>query len=137
MLDTLFGKTPPAQSISVVRLAVSVLLIIHGLARLKLGIVDDFGGFLTTVGLPLGNVMAWTITIVEIIGGVALAIGKFRVPLSIYFALQLIAGIFLVHASEGWFVVGAGRNGVEYSVLLIICLVSIAYNANAESIASV
>ncbi len=133
MLDTFFGKTPSTQAISVVRLAVSVLLIIHGIARLKLGIVDDFGGFLTTIGFPLGNAIAWGITLVEIIGGVALALGKFRIPLSIYFALQLMAGIFLVHASEGWFVVGAGRNGVEYSVLLIICLLSIAYNAKAGS----
>lgn len=136
MLDTIIGKTSSAQAISIIRLAVSVLLIIHGIARMKLGVVDDFGGFLTTVGFPLGNAIAWTITMVEIIGGAALALGKFRVPLSIYFALQLLAGIFLVHGSEGWFVVGAGRNGMEYSVLLIICLLSIAYHAKQESMAS-
>ena len=28
-------------------------------------------------------------------------------------------GIILVHLREGWFVVGGGRNGVEYSVLLV------------------
>ena len=28
----------------------------------------------------------------------------------------------MVHASEGWWVVGAGRNGMEFSVLLIACL---------------
>jgi putative oxidoreductase len=32
----------------------------------------------------------------------------------------------MVHASNGWFVVGAGRNGVEYSVLLLCCLTAIA-----------
>lgn len=36
-------------------------------------------------------------------------------------------GIVLVHAPEGWFVVGLGRNGMEYSVLLIVCLLSLAY----------
>ena len=37
----------------------------------------------------------------------------------------LITGIVMVHGREGWFVVGGGRNGVEYSVLLIICLVTL------------
>ena len=31
----------------------------------------------------------------------------------------------MVHGPEGWFVVGGGRNGVEFSVLLICCLVSL------------
>lgn len=35
------------------------------------------------------------------------------------------AGILLVHAREGWFVVGGGRNGMEYSVLLISSLIAL------------
>lgn len=38
-------------------------------------------------------------------------------------------GIVLVHAPHGWFVVGAGRNGMEYSVLLIVCLLLLALQA--------
>ena len=33
----------------------------------------------------------------------------------------------MVHWKEGWFVVGAGRNGMEYSALLIASLLAIAY----------
>lgn len=36
-----------------------------------------------------------------------------------------VMGIVLVHASAGWFVVGVGRNGSEYSVLLIVCLLCV------------
>ena len=36
-----------------------------------------------------------------------------------------IAGIVLVHAPEGWFVVGKGRNGVEFSVLLVVALLCV------------
>ena len=32
----------------------------------------------------------------------------------------------MVHAPNGWFVVGAGRNGAEYSVLIIASLVAVA-----------
>ena len=35
------------------------------------------------------------------------------------------AVIVLVHAPAGWFVVGLGRNGAEYSVLLIACLLCV------------
>jgi putative oxidoreductase len=31
-------------------------------------------------------------------------------------------GIAIVHFKEGWFVVGAGRNGVEFNFLLIVVL---------------
>lgn len=34
-------------------------------------------------------------------------------------------GIVLVHYQEGWFVVGGGRNGMEYNFLLICVLISI------------
>jgi putative oxidoreductase len=33
--------------------------------------------------------------------------------------LILVMGIVLVHYPEGWYVVGGGRNGVEFNVLLI------------------
>jgi len=116
----------------ILRVAISLLLIVHGIARISLGIVGDFGIFLTGVGFPLGATLAWAITLIEIIGGLLLALGKWTTPLSIYFAVQLLMGIVLVHAQEGWFVVGAGRNGMEYSTLLIVVLAVLAYVSNGE-----
>lgn len=102
-------------------------MLIHGIARISLGMVDDFGAFLTFSGLPFGLYLAWAITIFEIVGSIVLASGYYASILSIIFAIHLAAGIFLVHLKEGWFVVGAGRNGAEYSVLLIILFLAIAF----------
>lgn len=132
MLSSFWGQDHKTNALTIVRVVVSLLLVVHGVARLSLGIVDDFGGFLSMVGFPAGSAIAWTITIVEIVGGLLLAVDLLRLPLSIYFAFQLLIGIILVHGSEGWFVVGAGRNGVEYSVLLIACLAAIAYTAKSD-----
>jgi putative oxidoreductase len=33
-------------------------------------------------------------------------------------------GIILIHFREGWFVVGGGRNGMEFNLLLIFVLLS-------------
>lgn len=110
----------------VLRVAVASVFVIHGLARAWLGIVPPFGGFLASWGFPAGLAVAWAITVVEIAGGAALAVG-YAVPwLAAWFILQIAAGIVMVHAASGWFVVGAGRNGVEYSVLIVACLVATA-----------
>ena len=72
--------------------------------------------------LPLGIVIAWCVTAFEIAGSLLLALGVRVLPLCLAFAAVYTAGIYLVHAPHGWFVVGPGRNGAEYSVLLICCL---------------
>lgn len=55
----------------------------------------------------------------ELAGTLAPAAGRWVRPLATWFAAELTVGILLVHAGEGWFVVGGGRNGMEYSVTLI------------------
>jgi putative oxidoreductase len=110
------------------RVAVAVILVIHGSYRaLHAGYVAGFGEFLASTGLPLGGAVAAAITAGEILGGVTLAAGRLVVPLALLFAAELAVGIVLVHASEGWFVVGGGRNGMEYSVLLIVTLLAVAW----------
>jgi putative oxidoreductase len=117
------------RPLDLLRITVSLLLLIHGTARIFLWIVDDFGMFLSDVGFPLGIVIAWLVTIIEIGGSIFLSLNKFVKYLSIYFGFQLLMGVFLVHLQEGWFVVGAGRNGMEYSVLLILCLTAIFWDS--------
>jgi putative oxidoreductase len=103
----------------IVRIAAAGNMLIHGIARLSLGTVPNFDEYLQSLGFP--PYTAWAITIFELIGSIAIMIGRWVTPLSLVFCIQLIVGIVLIHFSQGWFVVGAGRNGMEYSVLLIIC----------------
>jgi putative oxidoreductase len=111
--------------IVLLRVVLSGLLVLHGVARIRHDGVVPFGGFLEAQGFPLGVALAWGITAFELVGGAALALGRFVTPIAALFAVQLAAGIVLVHAQHGWFVVGAGTNGVEYSVCLIAGLVAI------------
>lgn len=117
----------PEQALTALRVCVALVLVIHGVARASLGIVDDFGGFLASRGFPGGLGLAWAITVFEVIGGVVLASGRWVRPVALLFLAELAAGVALVHWPEGWFVVGAGRNGMEYSVLLIAILAGLAY----------
>src|SRR5687768_2360994 len=113
---------PVRAGLTLVRVAAASMMLVHGVARAWLGIVDDFGVVLGRWGFPFGPALAWLITVMEILGGTALALGVLVRPLTLWFLFQLAAGIYLIHARVGWFVVGAGRNGAEYSVLLIVCL---------------
>jgi putative oxidoreductase len=126
--------TSPRVALALLRAGTALMMIVHGVARAWLGIVDDFGVVLNTWGFPAGFALAWTITLVEIIGGALLAAGMFILPISAWFIFQLLMGIYLIHGRVGWFVVGAGRNGVEYSALLILCLIVIALTRNVSSV---
>lgn len=111
---------------TLLRLAVASVFVIHGAARAWAGGVVPFGGFLGSVGIPAGTAIAWTLTTIEIAGGLALAAGLLVRPLAVWFGAEMAAGIVLVHAEHGWFTVGLGRNGAEYSVLILACLLAVA-----------
>jgi putative oxidoreductase len=115
-----------SQAAILLRVTVATLLIIHGISRILHDGVGGFGSFLDAQGFPAGTVIAWGITLFEIAGGLLMALGYYTRWIAAAFILELIMGIVLVHAKHGWFVVGGGSNGVEYSVLLITCLVVIA-----------
>jgi putative oxidoreductase len=116
---------------ALLRVGTSAVMTIHGVARAWLGIVGNFGVALEQWGFPAGLALAWVITIVEIVGGLSLAAGYLVRPLAIWFIVQLAMGVYLIHARVGWFVVGAGRNGSEFSALLILCFVVIILAAPA------
>ncbi len=117
------------RGITLVRGAAAAMMLIHGTTRAVSGGVAGFGEFLASQHAPAPLALAWLLTAVEIVGAPLLAGGLFVRPLCAWFILELLAGIVLVHFREGWFVVGGGRNGIEYSVLLILCFVAVALDA--------
>ena len=110
----------PAQTVVIVRLIVCALVFIHGVYRALSGGYAPFGEWLTSQQVPFGPAVAIAVTAYEILAAPVLALGRFRRILSIGFILIYITGAIMVHLPNGWFVVGAGRNGVEYSVLVIL-----------------
>ncbi len=109
----------------IIRAVFCLLIAIHGWARLLSGAVEPFGLWLDDQGLLWGTAIAWSITVLEIVGSVLLFAGAVVGPLCASYALIYFSGLLLVHAEHGWFVVGLGRNGMEYSVLLLTCLLAI------------
>lgn len=121
------------QSLALIRCGLALLLFIHGCTRIGKGDVGGFGEFLTDSGLPFGLGIAWFVSLFELICAPLMALGRWLVaPIALVFAVIYACGIWLVHAKEGWFVVGGGRNGVEYSVLILFCLLALAWAHRGE-----
>lgn len=109
----------------ILRVSVAGLLAAHGWYRALTGGYVGFGEYLTSQHIPLGDVAAIGITALEIVGSALLAGGRFVRVVTPLLGAVYLTGIVLLHRHEGWFVVGGGRNGMEYSVLLLVCLLVI------------
>jgi putative oxidoreductase len=128
MEKTQFLRDPTARSQSawlILRLVLAGLIAAHGWARFTGGGIVPFGDWLASQGLPLGFAIAAAVTAVEILGTPLFALGRYVASLSVLYSAIYVVGIAMVHAKAGWFVVGKGRNGAEYSVLLIVCLLCV------------
>ena len=113
----------------ILRIAVAIILLTHSIPGMFNNGVNDFGNlYLNQIGFaPVGVYLAWMIKISHVVCAVLLLLNRFIKPAAIITIFILILGIVLVHFKEGWFVVGGGRNGVEYNFLLICVLVAIMF----------
>ena len=118
----------PERGLDIVRITVALVLSVHSITRITGGDVAGFGEYLGSIGFPLGVALAWLITLSTLLSSVLLIIRRLIVPACICHIVVLAAGILLDHIHDGWFVVGGGRNGMEYSVVLIACLVAVLWS---------
>jgi hypothetical protein len=112
------------------RISVAIILFTHSIPGMFDGGVNAFGNlYLNEVGFaPFGLALAWAIKLSHVVCAVFLLLNKQIVLACLATIAVLIMGIIMVHFKEGWFVVGGGRNGVEYNFLLIAVLVQIMVN---------
>lgn len=127
----LFGRQPSAQNalpaMELMRVVVAILIFIHGAARLIAGGVVPFGVWLDSIGFPVGIAFALAVTAYELIAPLFILARRFVMLACLGHIFILFLGMILVHLPAGWFVVGLGRNGMEYSVLLIAVLAAVAW----------
>lgn len=119
------GLFEPYFPIALLRILMGLVFMTHGIARLADYSLPGFGDFLESKQFPAGFFLAWAITVFEIVGGLLMVFRKFVPLFCAIEILILITGIAIVHAKNGWFVVGKSLGGAEYSVVLIFVLSAI------------
>ena len=111
------------------RIAVAIILLTHSVFGMFNNGINDFGNlYLNQIGFaPFGIFLAWSIKLSHVVAAILLILNKYVKFAGFVTIFVLLMGIVLVHFEEGWFVVGGGRNGVEYNFLLIIVLLAIMF----------
>lgn len=104
------------------RILMGIIFVSHGAARIYYGSIPNFGSFLDSSGFMIGFYLAWLVTIGELVFGTLLAVGYKVRYCVIFHAIVITTGVFLVHLPNGWFTVGHGNGGVEYSLLILAVL---------------
>lgn len=117
------------NSTFLLRFAVAIILLAHSISGMFNNGINDFGDlYLNQIGFaPLGIPIAWAIKLSHLASAFCLIFEKYVRWATVVTIFVLMAGIVLVHFKEGWFVVGGGRNGVEFNFLLIFALLTILF----------
>jgi putative oxidoreductase len=67
------------------------------------------------------------VVLLQVFTSILLLVNKYTIIAAIINIAILLAGIITFHFKEGWFIVGGGRNGMEFSFVLIIVLLAIIF----------
>lgn len=114
-IDTLF-----------IRFALAIIMLMHSLPSFVTMDVLNFGSdYLAHHGFGiLGVPTAILIKLIQLLTVPALVFNRYVKICSVLNIVILVTGIVMIHFDEGWYVVGGGRNGVEFNFLLIFIYIS-------------
>jgi putative oxidoreductase len=106
----------------------------HGYAKLARG-PEKFAGVLQALGVPSPHLLAWATILVELLGGLAAALGAFVAIASVPMAIVLIVAMFTVHLRYGFSSIKLvavtaaspqfGPPGYECNLLYLACLAAL------------
>ena len=116
-----------ALGLLIIRLVVGLSFMAHGAQKL-FGWFGGYGpkgtgGWMESMGMKPGVLMAVMAGLMELIGGVLFASGLFTVIGAVFIVATMLGAIVKVHGPNGYW---ATANGYEYNLLLIAVAVGLA-----------
>lgn len=120
----LAGNDPRAREcgLALLRIILGVVFFAHGYIKFfKMG-MDGVVGFFTSLGIPSPAVAAWCVTMLEMVGGLALILGIFTPVLGVLFAIEMAGVIFFAKRGQGFF----GPKGYEFELTLLFASLAVA-----------
>lgn len=121
--DSSVGRTADLGPLFM-RVGIGVVFAWHGWQKLDGG-VDNFAGFLDSLGVPLPTLVAWLQVAAEGIGGLLLIAGLLTRLATIPLIAIMIGAIWLVKADVGFIVADAA--GAELETVLLAGLLGLLF----------
>jgi putative oxidoreductase len=98
----------------ILRIAVGIVFLIHGGQKLFIYGFAGVGASFAKMGIPMPEVMAVVVTLVEFLGGLALVLGLFTRWAALLLAINMLVAMFKVHFRAGFFL----PQGFEFTFVL-------------------
>jgi putative oxidoreductase len=108
------------RGIAPLRMMVGVVFAAHGYQKLMVYHFAGVAGEFTKMGIPLPEVSAVVVTLVELLGGLALFFGLLTRWAALLLAINMAVAILAVHLKGGFFLPA----GVEYALTLLVANVA-------------
>ena len=93
-------RLPARYGLAILRVVPGIAMAIHGWSKLSCG-VGGVAGFFGSLGIPAPGLMAWVVTIVELVGGILLVVGFLTQIAGILIALNMLGAILFAFLLRG------------------------------------
>lgn len=113
---------------TVLRVVLGVIFVLHGYLGLFVLQPAVVAGFITIMGLPLGQVLAWYLILAHVVGGLMMIVGLWTRWAALANVPILLVALLLFHLDHGFFMTAvvadaaAGKPrvvGIEYPLLVL------------------
>ena len=116
------------------RIPVGIIFAAHGAQKLfgwfgGYGL-EGTGGWMDSIGLSPGVVMAFLAGAAEFFGGIALVLGLLTRPAAFALGMAMLVAIFAVHFQNGLFM---SNNGYEFGLALLAASVSLLFSGAGKA----
>jgi putative oxidoreductase len=108
--------------IALLRIILGVVFFAHGYLKFFTMGMDGVTGFFGSLGIPAPGVLAWCVTLLEMLGGIALVLGVFTTVLGVLFAAEMAGAIFFAKRGGGFF----APKGFELELTLLVASLAVA-----------
>lgn len=108
--------------IAALRWMVGLVFLVHGSQKLFAYHIAETAGAFGKIGIPLPEVSAVVVTLVEFLGGAALILGIGTQVAAVLLAINMLGAIYFVHGRNGFYLPA----GYEYALTLLVASVSLA-----------
>ena len=87
--------------LAILRVVLGIAMAVHGWSKLSGGVGNVAGSFGGNLGVPAPGLMAWVVTIVELVGGILLVVGFLTQIVGILIALDMLGAILFAFLLRG------------------------------------
>jgi putative oxidoreductase len=117
--------------LTMLRVVVGIVFFVHGLQKLFVMGFGGVAGMMEGLAVPAPGLFAVVLTLVELLGGLALILGLFTRVAVIPLAVDMLVATLTVHLPNGFFTVPNG--GYEFTLVLMAASVALAIAGPGEA----